>query len=174
MLLQEAARLRSDTAWFNAGTAALLTGDLPTATAALQRATSSLDPDLRRRALYNLGTAYLQQARRDTTRRDSLLTSAATQLQSALLLGPADRDAKFNYELARTLRRPPPPKPSGGGGSGKGTGQPPPEPPKNDKGSMSKAEAEQVLSAMERAERDTRQGQYQRQRRSQPPNGPDW
>lgn len=174
VLLQEAARLRSDTAWFNAGTAALLTGDLPTATAALQRATSSLDPDLRRRALYNLGTAYLQQARRDTTRRDSLLTSAATQLQSALLLGPADRDAKFNYELARTLRRPPPPKPSGGGGSGKGTGQPPPEPPKNDKGSMSKAEAEQVLSAMERAERDTRQGQYQRQRRSQPPNGPDW
>ena len=37
-----------------------------------------------------------------------------------------------------------------------------------------KAEAEQVLSAMERAERATRQGQYQHQRRSPPPTGPDW
>lgn len=173
-LLREATRVGSDTAWFNAGTAALLTGDLATATTALQRATTSLDPDLRRRALYNLGTAYLQQARRDTTQRDSLLTAAAVQLQASLLLGPTDRDAKFNYELARKLRRPPPPKPSGGGGAGQGGGQPPPAPPKNDKSSMSKAEAEQVLSAMERAERSTRQGQYQRQRRSQPPSGPDW
>lgn len=173
-LLHEATQSGTDTAWFNAGTAALLTGDLPTATLALERATSSLDPDLRRRALYNLGTAYLQQARRDTTRRDSLLSNAESQLQSALLLGPNDRDAKFNFELARKLRRSPPPKPAGGGGAGKGTGQPPPEPPKRDKGAMSTAEAEQVLSATERAERATRQGQYQRQRRGQPPTGPDW
>ncbi|MEO5800254.1 MAG: VWA domain-containing protein [Gemmatimonadales bacterium] len=171
-LMREATRLNSDTAWFNAGTAALLAGDMPTATLALQRATTSLDPELRRRALYNLGTAYLQQARRDTTRRDSLLTAAASQLQSALLLGPTDRDAKFNYELARKLKPPTPPNPSGGGGKGKG--QPPPSPPKNDKGAMSKAEAEQVLSAMERAERETRQSQYQKQRRGQPPTGPDW
>ena len=170
-LLREATRIGSDTAWFNAGTAALLTGDLPTATTALQRATTSLDPDLRRRALYNLGTAYLQQARRDSTRRDTLLTAAATQLQAALLLGPSDRDAKFNFELARKLRRNTPPKPSGGG---QRNGQPPPAQPTRDKGSMSKAEAEQVLSAMERAERATRQGQYQQQRRSPPPTGPDW
>lgn len=170
-LLKEAKRLGSDTAWFNAGTAALLTGDFPTATAALQRATTSLDPDLRRRALYNLGTAYLHQARRDTTRRDSLLTSAATQLQSALLLGPGDRDAKFNFELARKLK---PPTPPSQGGGGKGSGNPPPGQPKKDKGSMSQAEAEQVLSAMERAERETRQGQYQKQRRGAPPTGPDW
>jgi Ca-activated chloride channel family protein len=171
-LLKEATRLGTDTAWFNAGTAAMLTGDYPTAVQALQRATTSLDPDLRRRALYNLGTTYLQQARRDTTRRDSLLTSAASNLQSALLLGPRDRDAKFNYELARKLK--PPTPPSGGGGKGSGNGQPPPSPPKNDKGAMSKAEAEQVLSAMERAERETRQSQYQKQRRGQPPTGPDW
>lgn len=170
-MLAEAKRVGSDTAWFNAGTAAMLAGDWPNATGALERAARSLDPELRRRALYNLGTAYLQQARRDTTRRDSLLSQAATQLQSALMLGPTDRDAKYNYELARKLQSPPPPNPSGGGGKSGGT---PPPPPKEGKGGMSKAEAEQVLSAMERAERETRQGQYQRQRRAQPPTGPDW
>lgn len=170
-LLREANRIGSDTAWFNAGTAALQAGDLATATQALEHATTSLDPDLRRRALYNLGTAYLIQARRDSTRRDTLLAQATAQLQSSLLLGPSDRDAKFNYELARKLRRPPPPK---SGGGGQGNDKPPPPPSKRDKASMSKAEAEQVLSAMERAERATRQGQYQKQRRVPPPTGPDW
>ncbi|MEP6591057.1 MAG: vWA domain-containing protein [Gemmatimonadota bacterium] len=170
-MLAEAKRVGSDTAWFNAGTASMLARDWPTATAALERASTSLDPELRRRALYNLGTAYLQQARSDTTRRDSLLGQAAAQLQASLLLAPGDRDAKFNYELARKLQRPPPPNPSGGGGGGSGT---PPPPPQGEKGGMSKAEAEQVLSAMERAERETRQGQYQRQRRPQSSSGPDW
>jgi hypothetical protein len=39
---------------------------------------------------------------------------------------------------------------------------------------MSQAEAEQVLGAMERAERATRQELARRQRRGQPPAGPDW
>lgn len=166
----------SDTAWFNAGTASLASGDIPTAVAALQRATLSLDPELRRRALYNLGTAYLQAARRDSTRRDSLLTAATTSLQSSLLLGPRDRNAKFNYELARRLKQPPPPNSGGGGGNDKQKPPPPQQgspPPRGKNGGMSQAEAEQVLSAMERAERETRQGQYQRQRRGAP-TGPDW
>jgi Ca-activated chloride channel family protein len=173
-LQREATRIGSDTTWFNAGTAALQAGDYPSATTALQRATTSLDPDLRRRALYNLGTAYLLQARRDTSRRDTLLGQATAELQASLLLGPSDRDAKFNYELARRMRRPPPPKSAGGGKSEAGNGRQPPPPAKRDKASMSKAEAEQVLSAMERAERATRQGQYQRQRRAPPSTGPDW
>ncbi len=173
--LAEARRRGSDTAWFNAGTAALVAGDYPTAQDALARATVSLDPTLRRLALYNLGTALLQQARRDTTRRDTLLAAAASHLRSALQLDPGDAAAKFNYELARRLQ--PPPPPAGGGGGGQSP-PPPPPPPSGASGApregMSEAEAEQVLGAMERAERATRQELARRQRRGQPPTGPDW
>jgi Ca-activated chloride channel family protein len=170
----EAKRLGTDSAWFNAGTAALIAGDLVAAQDALQRAALSLDPELRRRALYNLGTSYLTRARRDSTGRDSLLNAASRQLRAALQLSPADADAKFNYELARRLMPPPPPPQGGGGGRG-GGGQPAPPPPAAPgKGGMSEADAEQVLSAMERAERETRLAQAKRQRRGQPPLGPDW
>ena len=170
----EARTRQSDTAWFNAGTSALVGGDLTTAVALLQRATLSLDPVLRQRALYNLGTAYLLQARRDSAQRDTLLTNASAALREALLLAPQDGNAKFNYELTRHLR--PPPKPqSGGGGQGKGK-QPQPQqvPPSGGRGGMTPAEADQVLNAMERAERETRQRQYQRTRPGDPARGPDW
>jgi tetratricopeptide (TPR) repeat protein len=162
----------NDTAWFNAGTSALVAGDLATAADELQRAALSLDPGLRQRALYNLGTAYLMQARRDTAQQDTLLSAAASRLQQALLLAPDDRNAKFNYELARHLR--PPPKSSSGGGKSKTKAPPPPPPPSGGRTGMTPAEADQVLSAMERAERDTRQRQQQRVRRGEPPPGPDW
>ncbi|MGH7593756.1 MAG: hypothetical protein ACRELE_07905, partial [Gemmatimonadales bacterium] len=162
----------NDTAWFNAGTSALVAGDLATAADELQRAALSLDPGLRQRALYNLGTAYLLQARRDSTRRDTLLAAASTRLQQALLLAPADRNAKFNFELARRLR--PPPRPSSSGGAKSKSGVQPPPPPRGGRSGMTPAEADQVLSAMERAERETRQRQYQRVRRGEPPLGPDW
>jgi Ca-activated chloride channel family protein len=171
----EAKQRGSDSAWFNAGTAALVAGDLPAAQDALQRAARSLDPDLRRRALYNLGTTYLTRARRDSTGRDSLLTAASRELQAALQLAPGDRDAKFNYELARRLMPPPPPPQSGGGGGRGGGGQPaPPKPAPPGRGGMSEADAEQVLSAMERAERETRMELAKRQRRGKPVLGPDW
>ncbi|MES1259855.1 MAG: hypothetical protein ABUL71_04605, partial [Gemmatimonadota bacterium] len=119
-------------------------------------------------------TAYLMQARKDSAKRESLLSDAASQLRQALLLAPGDRSAKYNYELARRLTPPPNssasgPKPKGNGGSG----QPPP-PPGGGRGGMTPAEAEQVLTAMERAERDTRQHQYARTRKGEPPMGPDW
>jgi Ca-activated chloride channel family protein len=163
----------NDTAWFNAGTSALVAGDLATAADELQRASLSLDPGLRQRALYNLGTAYLLQARRDSAQRDTLLSAASSRLQQALLLAPGDRNAKFNYELARHLR-PPPKTPSSGGGKTKPGAQPPPPPPSGSRTGMTPAEADQVLNAMERAERDTRQRQQQRVRRGEPPPGPDW
>jgi hypothetical protein len=139
----------------------------------LQRAALSLDPALRQRALYNLGTAYLMQARRDTVQRDTLLSAASTRLQQALLLAPDDRNAKFNFELARHLR-PPPKASSGGGAKSKAPPKPAPPPPTGARAGMTPAEADQVLSAMERAERETRQRQYQRVRRGEPPPGPDW
>jgi Ca-activated chloride channel family protein len=169
-----AARRRgTDTAWFNAGTAALVQGDFAAARDGLERATTSLDPGLRRIALYNLGTAMLQQARRDTTRSDSLLGQAESRLRQALQLDPGDAAAKFNYELVRRLRPPPPPPRGGGGGNQRPEPTPPDDGP-GGRGGMSPAEAEQVLGAMERAERATRQELARRQRRGQPPTGPDW
>jgi len=164
----------SDTAWFNAGTSALIAGDWASAVVELQAATLSLDPGLRQRALYNLGTANLMQSRRDSAQRDTLLSDAGRELREALLLAPGDRNAKFNYELSRRLRPPPRPQ-SGPGGKGKGNpNQPPPPPPGGGRGGMTPAAAEQVLTAMERAERDTRQRQYTRMRKGEPPLGPDW
>lgn len=167
----EAQRTGNDTAWFNAGTAAMAAGDLPGAIGALERATVSLDPALRRRALYNLGTAQLIQARRDSTGRDSLLAGAMTHLRQALELAPGDSAAKFNYELARRLRPPPPPPQRGGGG---GEDDPPDPPPSSGRSGMTEAEAEQVLTAIERAERETRRELARRQRRTPVPQGPDW
>ena len=148
----------------------MIAGDLPSAVAALQRAGASLDPELRRRALYNLGTALLQQARRDSTRRDTLLRAAASQLQSALRLDPTDRNAKFNYELARRLQPPVPPTPP----PSSGRGQSRPEPAKQPRSGMTQAEAEQVLTAMEHAERNTRLGQNSQRPVSRSTRGPDW
>lgn len=170
--LAEAKRLGTDSAWFNAGTAALLVGDYDVALPALARAAMSLDPGLRQRALYNQGTAELMLARRDGARRDSLVSSAASRLQSALQLDPTDRNAKYNYELARRLKPPTPPPSGGGGASDKSPPKPAPPPPPS--GGMSQSQAEQVLAAMERAERLTRQEQNRRQRRGTAPTGPDW
>ena len=168
----EAGRTANDTAWFNAGTAALIAGDFPGAAAALERASLSLDPGLRRQALYNLGTAQLVQARRDSTGRDSLLVGAARNLRQALQLDPGDAAAKFNYELARALQPPSPPPQQGGGGGG--TPDDPPQPPSDGRSGMTQAEAEQVLSAMERAERESRRELARRQRRTPVRQGPDW
>jgi Ca-activated chloride channel family protein len=166
-------RSGGDTAWYNAGTAALAGRDFAGAIGALERATLGLDPALRRDALYNLGTAQLALARTDTARRDSLLGSAERALRQALQLDPRDAAAKHNYELARRLMRPPPP-PQGGGSSG----EPPPsasqQPPPRGEDGMSEAEAEQVLNAMERTERETRQQLARRQRRNTVAQGPDW
>lgn len=168
----EAGRTGNDTAWFNAGTAALVRGDLPGAAAALERATLSLDPALRRQALYNLGTAQLLRARRDSLARDSLLVGAERNLRAALQLDPRDSAAKFNYELARALRPPsPPPRQGGGGGGGADEA---PEQPAAGRSGMTRAEAEQVLSAMERAERESRRELARRQRRTPVRQGPDW
>ena len=157
-----------DTAFYNAGTSALAAERLDVARGALDEAAKSLDPLLRYRALYNAGTAALVEARADTARREQLLAEAVDRLQQALLLQPDSERAKWNLELA--LRQRPPS--SGGGGGGGGGGTPPspaggqqarpdtPEPPPG----LSERQAEQILSSMEREERETRADQIRRRR----------
>jgi Ca-activated chloride channel family protein len=156
-----------DTAFYNAGTAALDAGRLEVARGALLEAAKSLDPALRYRALYNLGLLGLLAAEADSTRQDEFLEEAVDRLRQALLLEPSSARAKWNLELA-DRRRPPPPS-GGGGGSG---GPPPPsggggqreqqregETPRQ---GLSQSQAEQILNSMERRERETRAEQQRR------------
>ena len=156
-----------DTAFYNAGTAALEAGRLDVARGALAEAAKSLDPALRYRALYNLGLVGLLAAEADTTRREEFLEDAVDRLRQALLLEPSSARAKWNLELADRRR---PPEPSGGGGgggspqpSGGGGGQqeqqPRGEAPRQ---GLSQSQAEQILNSMERRERETRAEQQRR------------
>jgi Ca-activated chloride channel homolog len=153
-----------DTAYYNAGTAALKAGRLDVARRALLESARSPDPDLRYRSLYNLGVVGLRAAAQDSTQRDTLLAEAAGHLREALLLAPGSERAKWNLELAE--RRRPPPPPSGGGGQQppppSGGQQPrPPEPRPPERG-LTQEQAEQILGSVEREERATRNRQLGR------------
>ncbi len=165
--LSEAGRgTARDTSFYNAGTAALEAGRLDVARGALVEAAKSLDPELRYRALYNLGLVGLLAAEADSTRQEEFLEDAVDRLRQALLLEPTSARAKWNLELA-DRRRPPPP--SGGGGGGAGT--PPPQgggqseaqrEPETPRQGLSQSQAEQILNSMERRERETRAEQQRR------------
>ena len=157
----------TDTAYYNAGTAALEAGRLDVARGALVEAAKSLDPELRYRALYNLGLVSLLSAGADTSRTDELLDDAKDRLRQALLLQPSSERAKWNLEL--TERRKPPPPPSGGGGGGGGAppssgggGQSQPKQSESRGQGLSQSQAEQILNSMERRERETRAEQQRR------------
>lgn len=175
-----------DTAWYNTGTAALAAGDPTLARASLARAAASLDPDLRFRALYNLGLLALLQARADSANRDTHLADAERAYREALLLKPFHVRAKWNLELVNRLRgssdankpNPPPPPQSGGaaGGGGAGAaGQPPPPPPQpNSGGGMSESQADQVLKSIGQEELRTRRDRTGRTRRAAAAGVKDW
>jgi Ca-activated chloride channel homolog len=164
-----------DTAFYNAGTAALEAGRLDVAKGALTEAAKSLDPGLRYRALYNLGVAALAGARADSVHRDALLSEASDHLREALMLEPASERAKWNLELAERHRPPPPPKSgAGGGGKGGGGGATPPPPPQPASGGLSRSQAEQILNSMERQERATRADQQHRMQSNAAGGGKDW
>ena len=171
-----------DTAFYNAGTAALEARRFDVARGALEQAAKSLDPDLRYRALYNLGLVGLLAARADSAKSQELLSEAADRLREALRLQPSSPRAKWNLELAE--RRQPPP-PSGGGGGGGGGGQKPPSgggaaptpqpsKPEPQPQGLSQSQAEQILSSMERRERETRAEQQRRLRGSSAGGVKDW
>jgi Ca-activated chloride channel family protein len=172
-----------DTAWYNTGTAALAAGDPTLARATLARAAASLDPDLRFRALYNLGLLALLQARADSANREAHLADAERAYREALLLKPFHVRAKWNLELVNRLRGsdggrrpspPPPPQPGSGGGGG-GAGQPPPPPPPPSRtGGMSESQADQVLKSIGQEELRTRRDRTGRTRRAAGAGVKDW
>lgn len=175
-----------DTAWYNTGTAALAAGDPALARSTLARAAASLDPELRFRALYNLGLLGLLESRADTANRETHLADAERAYREALLLKPHHLRAKWNLELVNRLRSgggqsnkpnpPPPPSPNGGGGGGGGGGgaSPPPPPPGAASGGMSESQADQVLRSIGQEELRTRRDRTGRTRRAAPPGVKDW
>jgi tetratricopeptide (TPR) repeat protein len=169
-----------DTAFYNAGTAALEVGRYDVARGALEQAAKSLDPDLRYRALYNLGVVDLLEADADTTKQQELLGQASDRLREALRLQPSSARAKWNLELAERRQPPPPPSNGGGGGGGKppsGGAPPPPPPPsgaEQPNQGLSQSQAEQILNSMERRERQTREEQQRRLRGGSVGGVKDW
>jgi Ca-activated chloride channel family protein len=177
-------RRADDTARYNAGTAALAAGDLERARSELEQAAASLDPDLRFRALYNLGLMSLRLARADSAHRDGHLSEAERAYRDALRLKPGDRDAKWNLELARRDRRgsgghSSRPPPAGGGGGGappggesdrSGTAAERPGGP----GGLTQAQAEEILRSIGHEELRTRRERHGRTRRATPAGVKDW
>ena len=179
-----ARRGTNDTAWYNAGSAALAAGDPETAQPALAHAAASLDPDLRFRALYDLGLLGLRAAAADSANRDAHLADAGRAYREALLLKPRDLAAKWNLELAVRRRRGGSssqqnqprggggggPVPPGGGGQGGGTargggGQ---------AGALSQAQADQILRSIGQEELNTRRDRMGHLRRAAEPGVKDW
>jgi Ca-activated chloride channel homolog len=178
-------RQDDDTAWYNAGTAALATGNADVARPSLARAAASLDPDVRFRALYNLGLLALAQALADSARRPAYLADAERAYREALLLQPHHLRAKWNLELVTRLSRgggggggrPPPQPPPGGGGA-------PPEEPQGGGGNqgqapsagggLTEAQADQVLKSIGQEELRTRRDRTGRTRRALPAGVKDW
>ncbi|MBW8772401.1 MAG: VWA domain-containing protein [Gemmatimonadetes bacterium] len=174
--LERAGKGGGDTAWYDAGTAAMAAGEVDVARQSLATAARALDPDLRYRALYNLGTLALRQAATDTAHRDALLKEAEGDLREALLVQPNSARAKWNLELA-VRRRPPPPPPQGGGGNPpppppSDQGQPPPPEPRPPSQALTPGQADQILNSVEREERDTRARHQRRGRAGN--NEKDW
>ncbi|MEX2157217.1 MAG: VWA domain-containing protein [Gemmatimonadales bacterium] len=183
-------RQDDDTAWYNAGTAALAAGDAEVARASLARAAASLDPDLRFRALYNLGLLALLQARADSGNRAAHLADAERAYREALLLKPSHLRAKWNLELATRMRgsggqsnrsppNPPPPSPGtgdGGGGAGGAGGAGQQDQPQEAGGErrLSEAQADQVLRSIGQEELRTRRDRTGRTRRAAPAGVRDW
>ena len=165
--LKEAQGRARDTAFYNAGTAALEARRFDVARGALTQAAKSLDPELRYRALYNLGLLGLLAAEADTSKQGELLGEASGRLREALLLQPSSPRAKWNLELAQR-RQPPPPAGGGGGGGnppaggGGGASSPEPSPAESQDQGLTRSQAEQILSSMERRERETRAEQQER------------
>ncbi len=187
----EAPRLR-----YNLGTSLLHSGEAEAARQQLAAALDAQAPELRARAFYNLGNAHAQDGSAD---RVESLRDAIEAYRRALLLDPADEDARWNLELAMrhleeersqaisgpTQSPTAAPQPDRGEQTRPeaGTGQapapqagrtPPPESTAADliDSPLPRELAEQILRAVEERERGLQRDKLRRKR--QRVSGPDW
>jgi Ca-activated chloride channel family protein len=164
---------RDEPTLYNYGTALGAADSLTQSAEVLDRVAQSRDAELRYRALFNQGLAYLVRGLAATSpdQANEPLDAALATYKKVLLLRPDDMDAKWNYELALRKRR------GGGGGGGGGPSSPSPSPQAptpRPSGGLGQQQAEQLLGSAAREERDV-QAKRQRQSPTQPPpGGKDW
>lgn len=163
---------RSPRTLYNYGTALVAADSLGVAQEPLERARESTDPEVRHRALFNLGLAHLLRglaAQGDSARPH--LDAALAAYKQVLLARPADGDAKWNYELALQKRDE---SSGGGGGGGGGGGQDQQDEDQQPDGGLAQQQAEQLLGSAARDERDVQAKRQQQNRVEPPPGGKDW
>ena len=158
---------------YNYGTALLAGDSLQNAIEALDRLTDAPDPELRYRALFNLGLAQLKEglaAPKENAAEP--LDAALAAYKKVLLMRSNDLDAKWNYELALRKR-----EHGGGGGGGAGGGQSntsPQEQKPQPTGGLGQQQADQLLGSAAREERDVQAKKQKQTRVEPPPGGKDW
>ncbi len=165
---------------YNYATALLAADSIAGAVEAFERVARAEDPELRHRALFNLGLAQLTRGLEPDAgeAKDQALDAALEAYRRVLLSRPNDADAKWNYELALREKE----ESGGGGGGGEdenpagggGGGGAPEGQAEEPAGGIGQQQAEQILGSAAREEQAT-QGRKQGQGQPQPPaGGPDW
>jgi len=167
---------KSPATLYNFGTSLLGADSLGDAAEALGRAAPAPVPEVRYRALFNLGLAHLKRGLAlEGEAANAPLDSALAAYKQVLLLRHDDLDAKWNYELALRKRQ------SGGGGGGGGSSQSQPQSPSapqreqpQPSGGLAQRQAEQLLGSAAREERDVQAKRQRQSRVEPPPGGKDW
>ena len=157
---------------YNLGTSLMQAGQLEEAVAALERAaTTANSDDLRYSALYNLGLAYLRQARdAKSSEATAAYAASAEAYKRALQLRPSEVPAKWNYELASQEKS----KSSGGGASDQQQSKQQQQEKQRQSGALDKRQAEQLLSSAQREERDVQAKKQKENQPERPPAGKVW
>ena len=159
---------------YDYGTALLAADSLDAAEEALDRLSDATDPDIRYRALFNLGLAYLKEGlAAPKGAGNESLDAALAAYKKVLLMHSGDLDAKWNYELALRKKE----KGGGGGGGGSGGGQANSSPQQQQpqpSGGLGQQQAEQLLGSAAREERDVQAKKQKQTRVEPPPGGKDW
>jgi Ca-activated chloride channel family protein len=158
---------------YNYGTAMLAADSLDAAAEALERAATVPDPSLREHALYNLGLAQLKRGMRQDAPDPRAFGAAISAYRTLLRQSPGDADAKWNYELALRLQK----QQKGGGGSNNDNNSQPQQQQRSqsdENKSMSRQQAEQLLAAASRDERETQAKRLRGSKQDRPPGGKDW
>ena len=160
---------------YNYGTSLLASDSMDAAVSALSLVASDREPEVRYRALFNLGLAHLKRGLGESgDNARSELDMALAAYKRVLLMRSADSDAKWNYELALQAKQ------SGGGGSSQQPKNNPrqqnQQPRQGDQpeGQLGKRQAEEILKSAAREERDV-EGKRQKEAATDvPPLGKDW
>lgn len=179
---------------YNLGTALLQLGRYDEAGEQLRLALDGIDPELRRRALYNLGNRYLGAARSspEAALQGRLLDEALEAYKGALRLEPADSAAKWNLEMAlreRDQQQQQQQQQQQAGGAGEQDPQPQQDPQQGGSGNagaggseseqrvnptqgrdepMSREQADRILSAVEQDERELTREKLRKGQRETP------